>query len=138
MSTSYQIFVQDSSNVNFDIEEKNRFYKVRDISQEPQSAWLFIIFQQSMNARTLAIGLVTFIYTLVVIYFYGDVTSRLNTKLPLLLLRKNIFDEIDVLKALNNGVDNKVEIALLQSQANLHRAVIETTLVSTYEVLATI
>jgi len=71
-----------------------------------------------MNARTLAIGLVTFIYTLVVIYFYGDVTSRLNTKLPLLLERKNIFDEIDVLKALNNGVDNKIEIALLQSQAN--------------------
>jgi hypothetical protein len=59
-----------------------------------------------MNARTLAIGMVTFIYTLVVIAAYSVVTSHLNSKLPLLLERKVLFDEIDALKANNLGIGN--------------------------------
>ena len=43
MSTAYQIVIQDPE-VNVDIEDKNWFYNVRDISQEAQSAWLFKIF----------------------------------------------------------------------------------------------
>jgi cell division protein FtsL len=51
-----------------------------------------------MNARTLAIGMVTGLYTLVVVAAYAVVTSTLNTKLPLLLERKHVFDEIETLQ----------------------------------------
>ena len=53
-----------------DIEEKNRFYNIRDISQEAQSAWLFEIFKMSMNARLKAIGLVATIFSLLAIGYY--------------------------------------------------------------------
>ena len=44
MSTPYQI-MNSETDAGIDIEEKNRFYKIRDISQDPQSQWLFKIFQ---------------------------------------------------------------------------------------------
>jgi len=71
-----------------------------------------------MNARTLAIGMVTFIYTLVVVAAYWVVTGHLNSKLPLLLERKVLFDEIDALKNVNMGIGNKIEIAKLSVEAN--------------------
>lgn len=50
MSTSYQIMLSAIEH-GIDIEDQNRFYKVRDISNEPQSCWILKIFKLSMNAR---------------------------------------------------------------------------------------
>lgn len=51
-------------NIPMDIEMKNRFYKRRDISEEPQSKWLIEIFKQSMNVRIFSIGIATSLFTL--------------------------------------------------------------------------
>lgn len=93
MSTAYQIVIQDPD-INIDIEEKNRFYNVRDISQDAQSAWLFKIFQMSMNARIKAIGLVATLFSLIAISFYTIVVQLLKSKIPLILQRKGIFEKI--------------------------------------------
>ena len=68
MSTPYQILMQDLD-VLRDIENENRFYKVRDISDEPQSYWMFEIFKISMNVRSLAIGISTFMLFLACFVF---------------------------------------------------------------------
>lgn len=67
MSTSYQVLMQPLD-VPIDIEMQNRFYKRRDISNDPQSYWLFEIYKMSMNVRIQSIGIATFLLTVGVFF----------------------------------------------------------------------
>lgn len=64
--------------LGIDVEEKNRIYQKRDISDEAQSCWIFQIFQLSMNARIQATGIVAAIFSVVSIFFYTVVVEVLT------------------------------------------------------------
>ena len=69
MSTPYQVVFCNKNQIE-DIESDYRFYKNRDISAIPQSQWLFEIFKDSMNAKTIALGLIVIIFgTFSVVYY---------------------------------------------------------------------
>ena len=71
MSTSYQILMQANSLI--DIEERNRFYKRRDIEGYPQYDSNFVIFQVSMFSRMKATGLVNLVYTILSILIFENI-----------------------------------------------------------------
>ena len=69
MCTSYQI-VFGNKNVVEDPEKHFRFYKKRDLSEIPQSEWLYDVFKQSMNARIKATGILGFIFFVISAIYY--------------------------------------------------------------------
>ena len=79
MSTPYQIIFGDKNQIE-DVENNYRFYKERDISQIPQSEWLFEIFKESMNAKIKSLGYVVFIFVTVSIIYYEIVIVEVNSK----------------------------------------------------------
>jgi hypothetical protein len=96
MSTSYQIMEQDI-NIPIDIELKNRFYKQRDISNEPQSYWLVEIFKLSMNVRILAIGITTTLFTIFCFVFQVLILIEFRRAQPFVLEREEMQQRIKML-----------------------------------------
>jgi hypothetical protein len=72
MSTNYQIVFSSRSTIQ-DPEGENRFYKKRDLSNTPQSQWMFEIFKESMNAKVQAFAIVGIIFLSATIYFFDIV-----------------------------------------------------------------
>ena len=69
MSTAYQILVNPSTSL-IDIEQQNRFYKVRDIEGKPQTDSNFMIFQRSMYSRLKGMQIIMFIFVAISIMYY--------------------------------------------------------------------
>ena len=67
MCTSYQIL---KSNNDIDIEERNRFYKARDIDGIAQYDSNFYIFSQSMYSRLKGMGLISTLFVLFSVFYY--------------------------------------------------------------------
>ena len=77
--------MQSSIENGIDIEDKNRFYKNRDIMNEPQSFWIFKIFKLSMNSSVQATGIIvsifasiSFLIQLVSVQLFADVIPILE------------------------------------------------------------
>lgn len=84
--------------IPIDLEMKNRFYKRRDISQEPQSNWLIEIFKQSMNVRIFSIGISTSLFTLFCFVLQVLIIIKFRAVNPEILARKEIYNQIKVLQ----------------------------------------
>ena len=69
MSTAYQILVNPSTSL-IDIEEQNRFYKIRDIEGKPQTDTNFMIFQRSMYSRLKGMQIIMLIFVTISIFYY--------------------------------------------------------------------
>lgn len=93
MSTFYQIIDQEL-NLDDDIEEQNRFYKKRDISQAAQNNWMFTIFMMSMNARIKATGIIGAIFIFISVLYYTNLLTLMNSSIPSIIKRKELIDEI--------------------------------------------
>ena len=91
MSTAYQIVTQ-SKELDLDIEEKNRFYKTRDISSDAQSQWIFKIFQFSMSARIKAIGIVATLFAVLSMILYVVIIELTSKTIPKIVARRAILD----------------------------------------------
>lgn len=61
MSTTYQI-VFGANKLIADIEDDNRFYRKREISNSPQSSWQYEIYKESMDSKILGQGIVMLIF----------------------------------------------------------------------------
>ena len=83
MSTPYQILFCDK-NLQGDIENSYRFYKTRDLSNTPQSEWLFQIFKESMNAKIKSLGICVMIFVTISIVYYEIVIQTIYIKKPIL------------------------------------------------------
>jgi len=81
MCTSYQI-VFGNKNVVEDPEKHFRFYKKRDLSEIPQSEWLYEVFKQSMNARIKATGILGFIFFVISAIYYEMVIQIVTLRKP--------------------------------------------------------
>lgn len=93
--------------MNIDIEQMNRCYKRRDISESHQSEWIFMIFQNSMFTRMKAIGIVYSLFTLISIVFYTLAVVLLTSKVPDLIERAAVKSELEQLKAQAGPMDQK-------------------------------
>lgn len=82
------------SDISIDMEERNRFYNIRDIDDAAQSFWMFEIFQISMNARTQAIGIVAALFTLASMVLYMIVTVVLQYQTPQLEARSQMLNQV--------------------------------------------
>ena len=109
MSTPYQILFSDK-NLIMDIENTNRFYKARDISNTPQSEWLYQIFKDSMNAKIKSLGFCVMIFISISIVYYEVVIQTIAVKKPALLELTSLHhklvvsdDEEEILKMLERS-----------------------------------
>lgn len=68
MSTPYQIMFNQTPQNN--VEQQLRFYKKRNIEGKPQYDSNFYIFQESMNSRLKAMGIILAIFICIKIYYY--------------------------------------------------------------------
>jgi len=110
MCTSYQVCF-GNKNQNADIEDDYRFYKKRMIDQKPQSEWLYEIFEESMNARIKAIGMLGAMYVLITCVFYEVVIQAVSNKTPVL-------EKISALESVLINSGNLTEINLLLNESD--------------------
>jgi hypothetical protein len=107
MSTPYQVVFCNKNQIE-DIESDYRFYKARDISNIPQSQWLFEIFKDSMNAKTIALGFIVFIFGTFSVIYYEIVIQTVATRKDVLMSLKSLreqlvvaYDEDEIIRLLN-------------------------------------
>ena len=81
MSTPYQIIFGDKNQIE-DVECDYRFYKTRDISNIPQSEWLFEIFKESMNSRIQALGYMGMLFLCISLFYFQMTINLGNTLRP--------------------------------------------------------
>ena len=93
MSTPYQVMFGDK-NLNADIEDEHRFYKKRNISQIPQSQWLYSIFRESMNTKINAISMLIVIFTVFSIIYYEIVIETASNQRATLTELTELKDQI--------------------------------------------
>jgi hypothetical protein len=92
-----------NKNLIKDVESDHRFYKTRDISQAPQSEWLFEIFKQSMAAKIKSLGLVLTIFVVFSIVYYEIVIQTVQKK-------RGVLEEISHIHHVLVKSDNETDI----------------------------
>jgi len=93
MSTPYQILFGDKNQVE-DVETDYRFYKKRDISQIPQSEWLFEIFKDSMSAKIKSLGFIVVIFVGLSVVYYEIVIGTVSKEKEVLIQLQSLKDEL--------------------------------------------
>jgi len=111
MSTPYKIVFGDK-NANADIESSFRFYKKRELTGVPQSQWMFEIFKESMNARIMASGIMSVIFTGVSAVLFENVISTTANDLDKFLQIRSIKEQLMV-----SGDENEIISMLEQINA---------------------
>lgn len=97
MSTPYQIMMQPS-NADVDVEELNRFYRIRNIENYAQYDSNFNIFQYSMQSRLKGIALICLLYVIISIVVYEQVTTQVIYLRPHLFVLRDELKQIEDLR----------------------------------------
>ena len=95
MSTPYQIIFCDKIQAE-DVENDHRFYKQRDISNIPQSEWLYEIYKDSMSAKIRSLGFCVLIFVSLSIVYYEIVIQTIAVKKPMLMEIERIHHKLVV------------------------------------------